>query len=174
SNGVSRIVTGPGMAHTVKGKTDSLYVSGVPLTSVTISTSAPLSGGGDLSANRTISVDTSQSVAGHALVTHHELNALDTVGTLSSGVWNATPIDTAYTSGVSRIVVGTGLSLISKGKTDSLFATGGNGTVTSVATSFPLTGGTITGSGTISVDTSDAAAALATNDKIRNTDSVGT
>src|SRR4029079_18393859 len=48
------------------------------------------------------------------------------------------------------------------------------GTVTSVATSFPLTGGTITGSGTISVDTSDAAAALATNDKVRNTDSVGT
>ena len=43
-----------------------LTVMGSALTSVTISTSAPLSGGGDLSANRTISVDTSQSISNHA------------------------------------------------------------------------------------------------------------
>src|SRR5204862_6903667 len=111
----------------------------------------------DLSANRTISVDTSQSVAGHALVTHYELNSADTVGTLTKGVWNATSIDTTYANSVSRIVTGTGMAHTVKGKTDSLYVSGVPLTSVTISTNSPLSGGgDLSANRTISVATSQS------------------
>ena len=68
-------------------------------TSRSISSGTGLSGGGDLSANRTLSVDASQT----------QITAL---GTIATGVWQATLISTTYTAAkLTSVIGGTGIDV---------------------------------------------------------------
>ena len=48
-------------------------------------------------------------------------SSLTGVGTISSGTWNGTSIDTSFTNAVSRVAPGVGITMIKKGKLDSVF-----------------------------------------------------
>jgi hypothetical protein len=170
----------------ISGTTISYDNSTYALASRNIATTAPLAGGGDLSANRTLSITKSDSVTDGYLSADdwnvfnskvpasrqitingetYDLSANRTysvnVGVTSFNtrtgavVLSSSDVTTAlgYTPALnSRIMTINGVGYdLSADRTWSV------GTVTSVGTSAPLTGGTITGSGTIGITQSGAA-----------------
>lgn len=120
-------------------------------TTRTISTTSPLAGGGDLSGNLTLSIANAVadgSTKGAATFTASDFNA-------SSG-----NISIDYTNGQAASSGTKGFLTAADWTT---FNSKGSGTVTSIATTSPITGGTITGTGTIACATCTTSAASLTS-----------
>lgn len=158
TSGVSAAAYNFGNGHITSdayGRTTSAAsASNLALTTTTLSTTAPLAGGGDLSANRTLSIPKA---------------ATSTDGYLSQADWNTFngKLSNAVTSVVASSPL-TGGTITSTGtiginKSDathdgylaqgdwSTFNSKGSGSVTSIVVSSPLTGGTISTTGTIAI-----------------------
>lgn len=109
-------------------------------------------------------------------------SSLTSVGTIATGVWNGTKIETAYggtgkasytdgqlligkttgnTLSKATLTAGSGISVTNGSGSITIAATGGTGTVTSVdvagGTGLSSTGGPVTASGTITVNLDDTA-----------------
>lgn len=124
------------------------------------------------------SIATRSPIGGGTITTSGEIylskTGIDSLGTIILGVWNGSSIDTLYLNGVSRITASSPVQATAIGKgfrisvdttrgnpnlatqfwVDSIVSAGGSGSVTSITGGFGLTGGTITSSGTLAVDTS--------------------
>lgn len=105
-----------------------------------------VSNGSGVSGNPT--VDISSSYVGQATIT--------TLGTITTGTWTGTTIARAN-GGTGLTTAGTAGNILTSDGTNWVSSPPANtGTVTSVATSGGVTGGTITSTGTISIDTNNA------------------
>lgn len=155
-------------------------LGGVP-TSRTISTTSPLTGGGDLSANRTLSIpQATSSVNGYLSST--DWSTFDSKEpALAKGNLTETASSVLTITNGTNAVIGSGTTIkVSQASgttsgylssTDwTTFNNKGNGTVTSIVTNSPITGGTITGTGSIGIQdavadgTTKGAATFETND----------
>jgi hypothetical protein len=100
------------------------------------------------------------------------LSNLSTIGTINTGVWNATPIDSSYlvTTGVSAGTYNyiSSLTTNAQGQITSISSGSGpsGGTVTSITAGTGLSGGTITTSGTIAIANTAVTAGSYTNANI--------
>ena len=100
------------------------------------------------------------------------LNNLSSIGTITTGIWNATPIDSSYiantgvTSGTYTYI--SSLTTNAQGQITSISSGSApaGGTVTSITAGTGLSGGTITTSGTITITNTGVTAGSYTNANI--------
>ena len=155
-------------------------LGGVP-TSRTISTTSPLTGGGDLSANRTLSIPQATSSVNGYLSSADWSTFNSKEPALAKGNLTETASSVLTITNGTNAVIGSGTTIkVSQASgttsgylssTDwTTFNNKGNGTVTSIVTNSPITGGTITGTGSIGIQdavadgTTKGAATFETND----------
>jgi hypothetical protein len=168
----------------INGTTISYDTATYALASRNIATSSPLSGGGDLSSNRTLSISKSDSLTDGYLSADDFVNFNSKVPSARTITINGESFDLSanrtYSVNVGVTSFNTRAGAVSLSSLDVTNALGYTpaidsrimtingvgyslaadrtwsvGTVTSVGTSAPLTGGTITGSGTIGINQSN-------------------
>lgn len=139
---------------TLSNQTDLQDALNLKANLITIGTTSPLAGGGDISTNRTLSIANAAAdgtTKGAASFTAADFNA-------SSG-----NISIDYTNGQAASAVAKGFLTSTDWTT---FNNKGSGSVTSIATTSPITGGTITSTGTIACATCVTSAASLTSTAI--------
>lgn len=111
------LATGGGNQMVITDGLGNLSKQAIPagtVTSVSGTTNRITSTGGT-----TPVIDISASYVGQSSIT--------TLGTVATGVWQGTTIDTAYTNAVSKLTAGTNITLVPQGKGYQINASGGGG-----------------------------------------------
>lgn len=158
------LVAGTNITITTDATTDSITINSTDQfvgTVTSVGTSAPLTGG-TITTTGTIGI-TQSGAATDGYLSSTDWNtfngkASNSFTTIAVATQSSIVADTA--TDTLTIVAGTGVTITTNDSTDTLTisATGSGGTVTSISTTAPITGGPITGTGTIAITQSGAAA----------------